>query len=51
VWINRYSKYWQQQFDTLAAALEEIDQCRLHKRRRAGRRKTETRGAGASPRA
>ncbi|MBM3581554.1 MAG: helix-turn-helix transcriptional regulator [Alphaproteobacteria bacterium] len=26
VWINRYSKYWQEQFDTLAATLEKIDQ-------------------------
>jgi DNA-binding transcriptional ArsR family regulator len=25
VWINRYSKYWQGQFDVLAAALEEIE--------------------------
>ena len=25
VWINRYSKYWQQQFDLLAATLAEID--------------------------
>jgi DNA-binding transcriptional ArsR family regulator len=25
VWVNRYSKYWQAQFDTLAAWLEEID--------------------------
>src|SRR5215475_3417184 len=25
VWINRYSKYWQEQFDLLAAALGEID--------------------------
>ena len=25
VWINRYSKYWQQQFDILAATLAEID--------------------------
>jgi DNA-binding transcriptional ArsR family regulator len=24
VWINRYSKYWQAQFDTLAAWLDEI---------------------------
>ena len=24
VWINRYSKYWQQQFDMLAAALDGI---------------------------
>jgi DNA-binding transcriptional ArsR family regulator len=25
VWMNRYSKYWQQQFDTLAATLAQID--------------------------
>jgi len=25
VWMNRYSKYWQQQFDLLAATLAEID--------------------------
>jgi DNA-binding transcriptional ArsR family regulator len=25
VWLNRYSKYWQQQFDLLAAALADID--------------------------
>jgi DNA-binding transcriptional ArsR family regulator len=25
VWLNRYSKYWQTQFDTLAAWLDEID--------------------------
>ena len=25
VWINRYSKYWQTQFDTLAALLQEVD--------------------------
>src|SRR3954453_19090154 len=26
VWINRYSKYWQEQFGALAAALEEIEE-------------------------
>jgi len=26
VWLNRYTKYWQAQFDTLAAALQQIDQ-------------------------
>src|SRR5438128_10864052 len=26
VWINRYSKYWQEQFDVLAIALAEIEQ-------------------------
>ena len=25
VWINRYSKYWQAQFDTLAAWLDQIE--------------------------
>jgi DNA-binding transcriptional ArsR family regulator len=28
LWINRYSKYWQGQFDVLAAALEEIEESR-----------------------
>jgi len=26
VWINKYSKYWQAQFDTLAVWLEDLDQ-------------------------
>jgi DNA-binding transcriptional ArsR family regulator len=26
LWLNRYSKYWQQQFDVLAATLAEIDE-------------------------
>ncbi len=25
VWLNRYSKYWQEQFDLLAAALAEVE--------------------------
>lgn len=25
VWLNRYTKYWQQQFDVLASTLAEID--------------------------
>jgi DNA-binding transcriptional ArsR family regulator len=29
VWMNRYSKYWQQQFDLLAATLAEIDERRM----------------------
>src|SRR3989475_10191699 len=29
VWMNRYSKYWQQQFDVLAATLSEIDERRM----------------------
>src|SRR5215475_14887089 len=34
VWINRYSKYWQEQFDLLAAALEEIEENQARKRDR-----------------
>ena len=32
VWINRYSKYWQEQFDLLAVTLEDIEQRRARKR-------------------
>jgi DNA-binding transcriptional ArsR family regulator len=28
IWMNRFSKYWQQQFDLLAATLVEIDERR-----------------------
>jgi DNA-binding transcriptional ArsR family regulator len=38
VWINRYSKYWQQQFDLLAVALEEIERERSLKRRPVSRK-------------
>jgi DNA-binding transcriptional ArsR family regulator len=31
VWINRYSKYWQQQFDLLAAGLRRIERERPSK--------------------
>ena len=34
VWINRYSKYWQEQFDMLDAALEEIEENQTRKRAR-----------------
>lgn len=33
VWLNRYSKYWQDQFNLLAASLEEIADRRAPKRR------------------
>jgi DNA-binding transcriptional ArsR family regulator len=33
VWINRYSKYWQQQFDLLAVALDDIGKRGARKRR------------------
>jgi len=34
VWINRYGKYWQEQFDMLAAALQEIEENQTRKRDR-----------------
>lgn len=46
VWMNRYSKYWQQQFDVLAATLSEIDERRMvwptpaYPRKRAEKRST-----------
>jgi len=41
VWINRYSKYWQEQFDMLAAMLDE-DSAPRRRKRRAARRTTKT---------
>ena len=34
VWLNRYSKYWQAQFDLLAATLHDIDRKGPKQRRR-----------------
>jgi DNA-binding transcriptional ArsR family regulator len=34
VWLNRYSKYWQEQFDLLAVTLEDIDRRKAAARRR-----------------
>jgi DNA-binding transcriptional ArsR family regulator len=45
VWINRYSKYWQQQFDTLAVALEDMDEDRAREQGLAGERKAMTKTA------
>jgi DNA-binding transcriptional ArsR family regulator len=42
VWLNRYSKYWQAQFDLLAATLEDIDRrghAKARSKRTIGRRK------------
>jgi DNA-binding transcriptional ArsR family regulator len=35
LWLNRYSKYWQAQFDLLAVSLAEIDEHRPRRRRSA----------------
>ena len=40
VWINRYSKYWQAQFDVLAVALHDIEERRQAAQRTRGRRKS-----------
>jgi DNA-binding transcriptional ArsR family regulator len=42
VWINRYSKYWQGQFDLLAVALDDIEAKRASKRTRLVRRRRPT---------
>jgi DNA-binding transcriptional ArsR family regulator len=39
VWMNRYSKYWQQQFDILAATLADIDERKAQQTRPAQPRK------------
>jgi DNA-binding transcriptional ArsR family regulator len=38
LWINRYSKYWQEQFDTLAVWLDRIEREQAKKRRRPRKR-------------
>jgi DNA-binding transcriptional ArsR family regulator len=45
VWLNRYSKYWQEQFALMAAALQEIDGSR-----RPGPRRGRSRGKGRKTR-
>jgi DNA-binding transcriptional ArsR family regulator len=53
VWINRYSRYWQEQFDLLAATLTQIDEQRPASASRSVRarpQKPETRAAGAGRR-
>src|SRR5215216_3221407 len=44
VWLNRYSHYWQAQFDLLAAALVDIDERRRAPDERPARRRNESRG-------
>lgn len=38
VWLNRYAKYWQAQFDLLAATLTDIEERRSEKPRTSGPR-------------
>jgi DNA-binding transcriptional ArsR family regulator len=46
VWLNRYSKYWQAQFDLLAATLEHIDRRGRAKPRSVSKRTTDRRKGG-----
>jgi DNA-binding transcriptional ArsR family regulator len=51
VWMNRYSKYWQQQFDMLAATLAEIDARRSQPATKPpARKRTGTRMSRRTPR-
>ena len=52
VWMNRYSKYWQQQFELLAATLAEIDARRPERaaKRPAGKRTRTRESRRTSPR-
>jgi DNA-binding transcriptional ArsR family regulator len=43
VWLNRYSKYWQEQFDLLAATLVDMEETRERERRGVGGRRRRTR--------
>lgn len=49
VWINRYSKYWQEQFDMLAAMLGEADERRPSQRPRATGAKRRRRASASRP--
>ena len=44
VWLNRYSKYWQQQFDLLAAVMEDIGKAQAGRR---GPARRDRRGRGS----
>jgi len=43
LWINRYSKYWQTQFDDLAAWLDRLERNKRRKTARAAPRRTRSR--------
>lgn len=38
VWLNRYSKYWQEQFDLLAAVLEDMEEGKRPRKSRHAKR-------------
>jgi DNA-binding transcriptional ArsR family regulator len=46
IWLNRYSKYWQAQFDLLAIALDDVARGRVTKRAAGPRRRRHPRRSG-----
>jgi DNA-binding transcriptional ArsR family regulator len=50
VWLNRYSKYWQAQFDLLAASLQEIEREQSANPRNAGKSRPARPARPTSPR-
>jgi DNA-binding transcriptional ArsR family regulator len=46
VWLNRYSKYWQEQFDLLAVALADLERRQDRKQPRAAKRRVAGRKRG-----
>jgi DNA-binding transcriptional ArsR family regulator len=50
VWLNRYSKYWQAQFDLLAASLQEIEREQSATARAAGKSRPARPARPTSPR-
>jgi DNA-binding transcriptional ArsR family regulator len=48
IWINRYSKYWQEQFDLLAMVLDEADRKSNAKRQPTRRARGRARGRARS---
>jgi len=49
VWINRYAKYWQAQFDLLAVVLEDMEHDRPGKRQTAGKAKRRAKASARRP--
>src|SRR5258708_5246284 len=49
LWLNRYSKYWQEQFNLLALVLEDIDQQLAADRRSATQRNPKRRNNTGNP--
>ncbi len=50
VWLNRYSRYWQAQFDLLAASLHDIEEGRGERRAARDGKRASTSGRGAKRR-